>query len=42
MDCWDEMGVPQKTRTAKDLARVMAEMLRSLRPTMVPSSATAP
>ena len=26
MDCWDEMGAPQKTRTAKDLARVMAEM----------------
>ena len=26
MDCWGEMGVPQKTRTAKDLARVMAEM----------------
>ena len=26
MDCWDEMGVPQKTRTAKDLARAMAEM----------------
>ena len=26
MDCWDEMGVPQKTRTAKDLASVTAEM----------------
>ena len=26
MDCWDDMGVPQKPRTAKDLARVMAEM----------------
>ena len=25
-DCWEEMGVPQKTRTAKDLARAMAEM----------------
>ena len=25
MDCWDEMGVPQRTRTAKDLAKVMAE-----------------
>ena len=25
-DCWDAMGVPQKTRTAKDLARAMAEM----------------
>ena len=25
-DCWDEMGVPQRTRVAKDLARVMAEM----------------
>ena len=26
MDCWNKMGVPQKMRTAKDLARVMAEM----------------
>ena len=26
VDCWDDMGVPQKTRTAKDLARAMAEM----------------
>ena len=26
MDCWDEMGLPQKTRTAEDLARAMAEM----------------
>ena len=25
VDCWDEMGVPQKTRTAKDLARALAE-----------------
>ena len=25
-DCWDEMGVPAKARTAKDLARAMAEM----------------
>src|SRR5258706_15305929 len=25
-DRWGEMGVPQKTRTAKDLARAMAEM----------------
>ena len=26
MDCWDDMGVPQKTRVAKGLARLMAEM----------------
>ena len=26
MDCWDDMGVLQKTRTAKDLARAMADM----------------
>ena len=25
-DCWDEMGVPAKTRMAKDLARAMADM----------------
>ena len=25
-DCWDDMGVPQKTRTANDLTRAMAEM----------------
>ena len=26
MDCWDDLGVPQWTRLAKDLARAMAEM----------------
>ena len=26
VDCWDEMGAPQSTRTAKDLARALAEM----------------
>ena len=26
LDCWEDMGVPQKTTTAKDLARAMAEM----------------
>ena len=25
-DCWEAMSVPQKTRTAKDLAKAMAEM----------------
>ncbi|KAL0958432.1 hypothetical protein HGRIS_000574 [Hohenbuehelia grisea] len=25
-DCWDELGYEKKTKTAKDLARVMAEM----------------
>ena len=26
IDCWDDLGVPQRTTTAKDLAMVMAEM----------------
>ena len=26
VDCWDDMGVLQKTRTAKDLAKAIAEM----------------